>query len=414
MFLIRRARIEDVSTLLKLARMVHFINLPPDKDIITAKVLHSRSCFIRVGGGDEQQPISSRPLSRGQAEDPKLIEAHRRHLDNARHSANGQSLMGFGSALTESDLFMFALEDTETQSVLGTSQVVAHMGGPGNPSVAFRLRKREFFSTSLQSGTTHITATLHLDESGPTEIGGLILQPSYRRHKQKLGRFLSLVRFHFIGLHSGLFADRITAEMMAPITTDGQNLFWDCLGRRFIALNYSEADRFCQYSREFMISLLPREEIYLSLLPPEARALVAQVGPETIPARKLLEQLGFAHRDLIDPFDGGPYLEAETSKITLVRDTRWADLGSPAAEAKCKRVGYVSRLDEDGEFRAMQTTWCIDAKGRLGLPPPAHEALLADAGARVGITPTDGGPAFGDDAPAKSRSATPKRKARAR
>lgn len=424
MFLIRRARIEDVGTLLKLARMVHFINLPPDKDIITAKVLHSRSCFIRVGGGtDAVGEVSERRVRGGGSrtkaqdrirpqEDPTLIEAHRRHLDNARRGANGTSLMGFGSALVESDLFMFTLEDTETQSVLGTSQIVAHMGGPGNPSVAFRLRKREFFSTSLQSGTTHMTATLHLDESGPTEIGGLILQPSYRRHKQKLGRFLSLVRFHFIGLHRELFADRVTAEMMAPITPDGQNLFWDCLGRRFIALNYSEADRFCQYSREFMISLLPREEIYLSLLPPEARAMVAQVGPETVPARKLLEGLGFAHKDLIDPFDGGPYLTADTSKVTLVRDTRWAELGSPAAASRCKRFGYVSRLDEDGEFRAVQTAWSEDTKGRLGLPAEAHDVIAADPGARVGVTPTDGGAAFGDEAQPGKRSARSARKAR--
>lgn len=323
------------------------------------------------------------------------------------------SLMGFGSALVESDLFMFALEDTETQSVLGTSQIVAHMGGPGNPSVAFRLRKREFFSTSLQTGSTHITATLHLDESGPTEIGGLILQPSYRRHKQKLGRFLSLIRFHFIGLHPHLFANRITAEMMAPITPDGQNLFWDCLGRRFISLNYSEADRFCQYSREFMISLLPREEIYLSLLPPEARAMVAQVGPETVPARRLLEQLGFAHRDLIDPFDGGPYLEADTRAITLVRDTRWADLGAVAPEGKCNRAGYVSRLDEDGEFRALQTPWCTDGRGRLGLPEAAHEAIAAETGARVGVTPTDGGPPFGVKSSAKAAAKPRTRKVRA-
>src|SRR5690606_10809340 len=135
--------------------------------------------------------------------------------------------------------------------------------------------KREFFSKSLQTGTSHIVARLHADESGPTEIGGLILQPASRGHR--LGRFLSLVRFHLMGLHREMFADRVLAEMMAPITLDGRNMLWEYLGRRFIPLSYTEADMHCQRSREFISALLPQEDIYLSLLPPEARDVVGRV-----------------------------------------------------------------------------------------------------------------------------------------
>ncbi len=39
MFLIRHATIEDASTLLKLAKMVHFVNLPAEPDIIRATML---------------------------------------------------------------------------------------------------------------------------------------------------------------------------------------------------------------------------------------------------------------------------------------------------------------------------------------------------------------------------------------
>ena len=41
MFLVRPAQLDDVETLLKLARTVHFVNLPPDKDVIAGKVLRS-------------------------------------------------------------------------------------------------------------------------------------------------------------------------------------------------------------------------------------------------------------------------------------------------------------------------------------------------------------------------------------
>ena len=51
MYLMRRAKIEDVSTLLKLAKMVHFINLPADRDIIADKAMWSEECFRKAALG---------------------------------------------------------------------------------------------------------------------------------------------------------------------------------------------------------------------------------------------------------------------------------------------------------------------------------------------------------------------------
>lgn len=359
MYVIRRPRMQDATTLLKLAKMVYFINLPPDKDIIGAKIAHAHKCFEAAASG--QGPVSAPSSKRGHAG---------------------------GYAIDASELFMFCMEDVESGSVIGTSQIIAQMGGPGNPSVSLKLSRKEFFSKSLQTGTVHTVARLHLDESGPSEIGGLIMQPSYRKHKQKLGKFMSLVRFHFVGLHRERFRDRVLAEMMAPITADGQNLLWDFLGRRFINLSYSEADRFCQTSREFMTSLLPNTDMYLSLLPPEARALVAEVGPETIPARRMLEKLGFAYRDLIDPFDGGPYLDAMTDDISIVKNTSRRTLGDDVPKAKCTHRGMVSILHPDGEFFAVESE-CdapADPTEPVCLPRQARIALNTEPGLTVGFT----------------------------
>lgn len=384
MFLIRRAKIEDVPTLLKLARMVHFINLPADRDIIAGKILHSRNCFIRAAGGEAPE----RPSLRAASE-------------------KGSALSGLEQALAESPLFMFVLEDTESQSVLGTSQIVARMGGRGNPNVSFKLSRKEFFSQSLQLGNTHIVAKLFLDESGPTEIGGLILQPSYRNHRLRIGRFLSVVRFHFMALHRTYFADRVIAEMMAKISADGHNLLWEFLGRRFINLSYTEADRFCQYSREFMTSLLPREEIYLTLLPPEARAVVGEVGPETVPARMLLEKLGFQYRDFIDPFDGGPHLEAVTDDIPIVRDTIPAVFGGVSPVKACHDYAIVSILDHEGDFRALQCDCRRDRAGRVFVARESAMTLGLEPGASIGFTPTL------PPKPAPSAAARARKKARA-
>ena len=86
-----------------------------------------------------------------------------------------------------------------------------------------------------------------------------------------------MIRFHFMGLRPHRFSERVIAEMMGRISPDNRNLLWDYLGRRFINLSYKEADLFCQHSKEFMTSLFPPGEIYASLLPAEARNLIAKV-----------------------------------------------------------------------------------------------------------------------------------------
>ena len=371
MYLIRRAKLTDTPTLHKLAKMVHFINLPPDKDIIQAKIVHSRNTFLKAAGVEEGYETEVVPEEVNRA------------------VKSDKSLGGLGATTHESDLFMFVLEDTESGMPLGSSQVLAKMGGPGSPNVSFKLSQRHFFSQSLQTGTSHMVAELYLDESGPTEIGGLILQPSFRGHKKKLGLFLSMVRFHMIGLHRSLFADRVLAEMMAPITSEGDSLLWDYLGRRFVPLSYDEADRFCQYSREFITSLLPKEPIYLSLLPPSARAAVAQVHNETKSARKMLERLGFEFRNFVDPFDGGPHLDAKTDDIIPVQHTHKRTIANPVPASKCTEMCIVSKLDSDGEFRAIHEKVSLVNGNAISLTKECMDALEVDKGGEVGVTPMD-------------------------
>lgn len=353
MYLIRRTELSDLDILFKLSKTVHFINLPPDKDIIEAKIHRSIRCFEAVAEGVEVEKTG-----------------------------------GNNSAAGGSPLFMFTIEDCETGNCVGTSMVIAGMGTAGHPNLSFKLEQRHFFSQDLQQGTTHMVATLFADESAPSEIGGLILGPSFRGHPHKLGKQLSLVRFHFMGLHRERFSDRILAEMMAPITADGQNAFWDHLGRKFINLPYHQADVFCQFSREFMTSLLPKEPLYLTLLPPEARRMIGQVGKDTIPARKMLEGLGFKYTGRIDPFDGGPHLEAMIGDITLVKDTTRFKWAGECHSDDAKDSGFVSLMHEGGDFRAVYAP--VNIKGdKLSMPEEWASLIEPTDGQSLGFTPID-------------------------
>ena len=335
MFLIRQVTVDDAPTLLKLAKMVHFINLPADPDIIRTKIVRSRRSFA------------------GKTEEDRERE------------------------------FMFVMEDTETGNVVGTSSITAQISWPGHPHTFFQVRKREHYSSDLQTGQVHTTLQFGTDETGPSEIGGLILGPSYRGHKDKLGMQLSLIRFHFIGLNRESFSPRVLAEMMGPLTPDSQNLLWEYLGRRFINLTFAEADRFCQRSKEFITALLPKGEIYLSLLPPEARNLVGRVGKETEPAKRLLERIGFVYEGRIDPFDAGPYLEANVDDIALVKTTKPVTLKGTGK--KFSNIGFVSSHGSSG-FLASRCGFDESADG-VSIPAEVADLLEVKTGDSIGLTP---------------------------
>lgn len=337
MFVIRQAILEDAPILLKLARLVHSNNLPADADILRTKLLRSRDSF------------SGKPCPPWERE------------------------------------FMFVLEDTDTGNVIGTSSIISCVSSPGRPHLYFHVRKREHFSKDLATGAVHVTLQLGTDDTGPSEIGGLILTPAYRGHKAKLGVLLSLIRFQFIALHREWFNERIIAEMMAPLTPDSRNTLWEYLGRRFINLDYTEADRFCRQSKEFIISLFPKGEIYASLLPPEARNLIGKVSPEAEPAKAMLEGLGFKYAGHCDPFDGGPYLEARRDEIPLVAATRTAKLGEPVREYPLE--GFVSYTGPSG-FRAVRTNYAsLEDDKVVSIPPEKVYLLGAQAGDLIAVTP---------------------------
>ncbi|MAC18108.1 MAG: hypothetical protein CMJ23_00220 [Phycisphaerae bacterium] len=343
MFIIRQIRTEDVPAVLKLARLVHSFNLPADRDSIATKVQRSRRSFA------------------GRLEDP----SERMH--------------------------MFVLEDTETGNIIGTSMIIGCVSSPGSPHVYLEVSKKSFWSEDLQQGQTHKVLTLGIDESGPTELAGLVLAPGYRGHRDRLGGFLSTIRFHFLGLHRRTFNRRIIAEVMGSLTPDSSNVLWDYLGGRFINLSYLEADVFCQHSKEFITSLFPREPIYASLLPPEARNLIGRVGDEAKPALAMLERQGFEHHGHIDPFDGGPYLEAKLERIPLVKSTSRVTVVGTGRVAS-SRIGILSiegssLPDGPGAFRAIQVPYA-EVDGGIQISRKALQSLGAEVGDKVGLTPT--------------------------
>ncbi|HSD85881.1 MAG TPA: arginine N-succinyltransferase, partial [Kofleriaceae bacterium] len=244
-------------------------------------------------------------------------------LDRSEKSFNGE--------LSGADLeFVFVLEDLAQKRIIGTSMIYAQHGTKRAPHIFFRVENDERYSVTLDRYFVHRTLRIGYNYNGPTEIGGLILLPEYRRNVHALGKSLSYVRFLFMRMHRPWFRNQVLSELLPPLEADGTSKLWEALGRRFTGLTYQEADRLSKDNKEFIHALFPDDPIHLELLPDDVQAIIGQVGEDTRAVEKMLRRIGFDYADQIDPFDGGPHFLANTDDITIIKEAQELEVSGEA------------------------------------------------------------------------------------
>lgn len=330
-FVLRSVRPKDLKGLQDLASQFSLLNLPADKKVLSEKIERSQLSFA-------------------------------------------------GEAAKESAEYLFVVEDLEDESIVGSSLILAKHGTEDVPHYYFKLVKRNRFSEDLGIGFIHQVLQFREDTNGPTEIGGLLIDRAYRRRPEKLGKQISMVRFLYMGMAPHEFGQRVLCELTPPLGEGGRSEFWEALGRRFTGLPYQEADLISQKNKEFISSLFPEEDIYLSLLDSRARLVLGRVGDETRPAQHLLESIGFKYLHEVDPFDGGPHYGVNLEDITVVKHGRWGKI------ATAEKGDFTSRalvgLKQDGEFRAVFTAY-NKREDEIVLPSVSFKILNAEAGEKV-------------------------------
>ena len=302
-------------------------------------------------------------LRSAQANDVSDIYEIARHLDTVNLPANRErideivslSLNSFGGTIDPiAREYLFVLEDTAKKRVIGTSLFTRSMGPNTLPMFFFHVRKAERYSESLDKYFVHQCLRIGYNYDGPTEIGGLILLPEYRRHPETLGAQLSYVRFLFIAMHRQWFRNKVLSELLPPLEENGNSILWEHVGRRFTGLSYQEADMLSKDNKEFIRTLFPHEVIYTALLPKEVQDVIGKVGPKTQGVEKLLRRIGFDYANQIDPFDGGPHFIAKTDRISLVQNARSGDLETATSDQDM-HPALVAIESQNGEFSAIKT-----------------------------------------------------------
>ncbi len=337
-FVVRSVHREDLQQLTDLAKQFNLLNLPGDKKILAEKIARSEASF--KGG-----------------------------------LANDQSE------------YIFVIEDTEEQLVVGSSLIIAKHGSEDAPHNYFKILKRDHFSKDLGIGFIHQVLRFQQDTEGPTEIGGLLIDKAYRRRPERLGKQISLSRFLYMGLNPGRFENRVLCELTPPLTEEGRSEFWEALGRRFTGLPYQEADLLSQTNKEFIESLFPEDDIYLTLLDAKARLVLGRVGEATKPAQHLLESIGFDYLEEVDPFDGGPHYGAKMKDILPIKKGKRYRVAE-IPEATFKEKGLVGIGSND--FRCIVSGFEV-RDDLICLPTRSRDLLKVELDQTVFVSPFEYG-----------------------
>ncbi len=287
--------------------------------------------------------------------------------------------------------YVFVLVDRARQQILGTSMVFGQLGRRDAPYIYLDVIGEERYSQTVDRHFAHTILKIGYSYDGPTEIGGLVLDPAYRRVPERLGTFLSYVRFLFLKMHREWFRDEVLAELLPPLEKDGTSRLWEALGRNFTAMTYAEADKLSRRNKEFIRGLFPEGTIYATLLPKDAQDVIGKVGSQTRGVEKLLRRIGFRYAERVDPFDGGPHFTALTDEITLVRDTHptavndWLDARVPT----CPRAVVATETSEAPYFRAMLSSLETRAEGDSAIERSVGGALGVALGDSVWVLPLE-------------------------
>lgn len=345
-FEIRAALPGDEEGLLHVARHLNSVNLPHDPDSVHEIVELSHKSFA------------------GEIQNPKK----RQHVFVLVDRGEGDG----------------------KETIVGTSMIIAQLGQRGAPYIYFDVLDEEKYSATIDKHFHHTVLRIGYSYNGPTEIGGLVLDPEHRKTTERLGTMISYVRFLYLAVHRDLFQDEVLAELLPPLEPDGTSHLWEALGRRFTEMSYAEADLMSKKNKEFIKGLFPEGTIYATLLSQGAQKVIGKTGAQTRGVEKLLRRIGFRYAHRVDPFDGGPHFTARMDEITLVEDTKKRRADRPITpQPSDKRALCAVEMAEPPYFRAVMTTIRDEGSRGIAVENDAWEHLQLHHSSPLIVLPID-------------------------
>ena len=329
----RPSRLEDFDALMELADLSGpgFTSLPVDEGILHKKLKDSQDAF----------------------------HSRQRHIEYGK--------------------YLLMMEQVSSGEVVGCSAVKA---GTGIDSPFFNYRIITLAQASLAAGNLRFdmdALVLTNEYVGYTEVGTLFLKANHRGGGA--GRLAAQSRYLLMASAPERFGDKVLAELRGVVDEKGGSPFWECLGRHFFRMDFTDADKLSATTdNQFICDLMPKYPIYVDLLPPEAREVIGRCHSDGVGAYKLLEWEGFEFDRTVDIFDGGPLVSTQTRHVRTIRDSRVVKIESGSvSDDPDARQGLVS-TDKLPAFRVCHTAIVLKDNDVAVVEPDAIDALQLNPG----------------------------------
>ncbi|WP_411818005.1 arginine N-succinyltransferase [Hyphococcus sp. DH-69] len=273
------------------------------------------------------------------------------------------------------EVYMMVLE--KDGKVIGTSAVFSAVGLDYG-FVNYRINKTVHASKQLKKRIERRLLVPTHDFTGCAEVGTLFLSPDARGGGY--GKILSKARYLFIAQHRKLIADPVCAEMRGWRGPNGEQPFWDSLGRLFFDMEFEDADLAnSSMGNQMIADLLPRHPIYVALLPKAARDVLGKPHDSALPAFNMLLSEGFAFRGYIDVFDAGPLVDARIDDIKTIRESSIKKVSIGKSDSETQYLISAGRLST---FRVVRSEGTIDGD-TITISEEAARALGTKSGDEV-------------------------------
>ena len=279
----------------------------------------------------------------------------------------------------DNEYYFFVLEDPQTSRLVGCCGIYSTVG-IHKPFYAFRVLNLTHTSQELEFYEPVRVLQMVEEHRGNAEIVSLFLTPDYR--KDGNGKLLSRSRFLFMAEFINRFPEFVIAEMRGNVDEDGQSAFWDSLGGHFFPMNFIEADQYNALGHfQFIADMMPKYPIYIRLLPEQAQAMIGQTHEHTVPALKMLEKEGFRTDGCVDVFDAGPLIKCPVSEVRTIENSQTAIVNN--IEPIESDIVYLACNTLLGDFRLSRGKLQLQAGGQVCVDTELAELLQLSIGDKI-------------------------------
>ncbi len=279
------------------------------------------------------------------------------------------------------ETYMLVMEDTDSAEIVGTASIISQLG-EHDQFYSYKLNKMTYSHKPLDKKVNVGSLLLSNHYEGFAEVATLYLDKRYRKNGN--GKLLSRSRYLFMAQFRQRFPEQAMADLRGYYNEQGRSPFWDAIGRNFFDMEFSDADLYGALNgNQFIADLMPKQPIYINLLPKEAQDAIGRPNDQGKGALAMLEKEGFRWNGHVDIFDGSPSVDVFIDQLHTVRASEVLTVGKGVFPASADNAQYLVSNASLASFGACVSRVEKTENGSVILPEATMSALQVAPGHAV-------------------------------